>query len=193
MLCLGCESTAHTFSISIVSDKGNKCNILANERHSVATKEGGLIPRELAQHHYKYAKPVLESALKNEKLKIKDIDVIAFSQGPGIGNALQVGAIVARTLALANNKPLLGVNHCVGHIEIGKALTGSKDPIVVYVSGANTQIIGYEEGKYRVYGETRPIALSADGGHAQPRAPRQHRSQRTAATGATRPHAGNAG
>ena len=159
MICCGLESTAHTFSIAIVSDKEGKCNILANEKHSVVTEEGGLIPRELAEHHYKHAVPVLKNALKKAKLALKDIDLIAFSQGPGMGPALRVGAVTARALALANNKPLLGVNHCVGHIEIGKALTGCKDPIVVYVSGANTQIIGYEKGRYRVYGETLDIGL----------------------------------
>ncbi len=102
---------------------------------------------------------MIEVALKKANLKIKDIDLISFSQGPGIGQALRVGAVAARTLALAHKKPLLGVNHCVAHIEIGKALTGANDPIIVYVSGANTQIIGYEEGKYRVYGETLDIGV----------------------------------
>lgn len=159
MICCGIESTAHSFGIAIVSDKNGKCNILANEKHSVTTKEGGLIPRELADHHYQHAIPVLKKALEKASLAIKDIDVIAFSQGPGIGNALRAGAVAARALALSNNKPILGVNHCVGHIEIGKALTEAKDPIVVYVSGANTQIIGYEKGRYRVYGETLDIGL----------------------------------
>ncbi|MCX6798964.1 MAG: tRNA threonylcarbamoyladenosine biosynthesis protein, partial [Candidatus Diapherotrites archaeon] len=66
------ESTAHTFSVAIVSDEGGKCNILANERHSVATKEGGLIPRELAVHHLEYAKPILESALKKSGTRLED-------------------------------------------------------------------------------------------------------------------------
>lgn len=102
---------------------------------------------------------MLRSALKKAGVELKDINLMAFSIGPGIGPALQAGAIVARTLALKYSKPLLGVNHCVGHIEIAKALTGSLDPIVVYVSGANTQIIGYEAGKYRVFGETLDIGL----------------------------------
>ncbi len=118
-----------------------------------------MIPRELARHHYGCAKQVIERTLQKARLQIGDVDLIAFSMGPGIGPALKVGAIAARTLALANSKPLLGVNHCVGHIEIGKALTGASDPIIVYVSGANTQIIGYEKGRYRVYGETLDIGL----------------------------------
>ncbi len=85
---------------------------------------------------------------------MNDIDLIAFAQGPGLGPCLKVGALVARFLSLEYGIPLLGVNHCVAHIEIGKKKCGAKDPLVVYASGANTQIIAYESGYYRVYGET---------------------------------------
>jgi N6-L-threonylcarbamoyladenine synthase len=159
MICLGIESTAHTFGVAVVSDERGKCNILANEKDSVTTKEGGLVPRELAEHHVAVSKPVIEKALGVAGLRMGDVDLVSFSQGPGIGPALQAGAIAARALALKNGKPFIGVNHCVGHIEVGKALSGCDDPIVVYVSGANTQIIGYEKGRYRVYGETLDIGL----------------------------------
>ena len=159
MICLGIESTAHTFGIGIVSDENEKCDILANEKSSVVTEKGGLIPRELADHHYAKASEVIQNALEKANLSIKEIDLISFSQGPGIGNALKVGAVTARTLALKNGIPLLGVNHCISHIEIGKALTDAKNPITVYASGANTQIIGFENGTYRVYGETLDIGI----------------------------------
>ncbi|MFH1240562.1 MAG: KEOPS complex N(6)-L-threonylcarbamoyladenine synthase Kae1 [Candidatus Diapherotrites archaeon] len=159
MICLALESTAHTFGVGIVSDKNNKCNILANEKMSVVTETGGLIPRELADHHYENSAKVIHNALEKANLKINEIDLISFSQGPGIGNALKVGAVTARTLALKNKIPILGVNHCIAHIEIGKALTNAKDPITVYASGANTQIIGFENRKYRVYGETLDIGI----------------------------------
>ena len=156
MICLGLESMAHTFGVGIVDEK---CNILANEKHSYTTKEGGLIPRELAEHHFKWTPKVLKNASQKAKIKIKDVDVIAFSQGPGIGPALKVGAVTARTLALLHNKPLLGVNHPVAHIEIGKKLTGTHNPLVVYTSEGNTQLIGYESNCYRVYVETLDIGI----------------------------------
>ncbi len=156
MLCCGIEATAHTFGCGIVDEK---CRILANEKDSHSTAEGGLIPRELAEHHLKSAKSVIENALEKAKIKLSEVDLISFSRGPGMGPALKVGAVAARTLSLLHNKPLLGVNHCVAHIEIGKKLCTSKDPLVVYVSGANTQIIGYESGRYRVYGETLDIGI----------------------------------
>lgn len=141
----------NTFGVGIVDEN---CKILANEKDSHTTAEGGLIPRELAEHHLKIAKPVIESALEKAKIKTDDVGLVAFSQGPGMGPALKVGATAARALSLLHNKALLGVNHCVAHIEIGKKLCKVEDPLVVYVSGANTQIIGYESGRYRVYGET---------------------------------------
>jgi universal protein Kae1 len=148
---LGIESTAHTFGCGIVD---SDLKVLSNEKHTYTTDEGGLIPRELAEHHFQYAKKVLNQALEKAEIELKDISLIAFSQGPGIGNALKVGACAGRALSLKLNKPLIGVNHCVAHIEAGKACTKSKDPIVVYASGANTQIIGFQKGKYRVFGET---------------------------------------
>mmetsp|Transcript_18433 Transcript_18433/g.28743 ORF Transcript_18433/g.28743 Transcript_18433/m.28743 type:complete len:277 (-) Transcript_18433:64-894(-) len=76
-----------------------------------------------------------------------------------MGGPLRVGAVVARMLAQMWNKPLVGVNHCVAHIEMGRVVTGAHDPVVLYVSGGNTQVISYAEGKYRIFGETIDIAV----------------------------------
>ena len=156
MISLGIESTAHTFGVGIIDEKGN---ILANEKHTLMTEEGGLVPRELTDHHLEWGKKVLDAALEKADVSWKEIDVVSYSQGPGIGQALRAGGVAARTLSLIHNKPLVGVNHCIAHIEIGKKLTGAKDPITVYGSGANTQIIGFETGRYRVYGETLDMGL----------------------------------
>jgi N6-L-threonylcarbamoyladenine synthase len=151
MKCLGIESTAHTFGVAIVNDK---CNILANEKNNYTTTSGGMIPRELSEHHFGKATEVLKRALEKANVKMKDIDLISYSQGPGIGNALRCGAITARQLSLLHNIPLIGVNHCVAHVEIGRELCKANDPVLLYASGANTQIICYENKYYRVFGET---------------------------------------
>ncbi len=156
MLCLGIESTAHTFGIGIISDKGK---ILANEKESFRSKHSGLKPQEAADFHLSNACKVLKRALAKAKLSIKDVDVLAFARGPGLGPCLKVGATAARTLSLLHNKPLVAVNHCVAHIEIGKLLTKAKDPVVVYVSGGNTQIIALEKNRYRIFGETLDIGI----------------------------------
>ena len=121
MICLGIESTAHTLGIGIVNDKGK---VLANERANFTTEEGGIHPRKAAQYHLLMYEFVLERALKNAKIKLKNIDLISFSQGPGLGNCLRIGATAARALGIMLNKPVVGVNHCVAHVEIGKLISG---------------------------------------------------------------------
>ena len=157
MICLGIESTAHTFGIGIISDKGE---ILANVKDTYKPKLGfGIVPAEAKQHHLEVKEKVLEKALSDSGLSMEDIDLIAFSQGPGLPPCLWVGAEFAKNLSEKNNIPLIGVNHPVAHIEIAKLCTGTKDPVVIYVSGGNTQIIAYASGRYRVFGETEDIAI----------------------------------
>jgi len=151
MICLGIESTAHTFGIGIVTDKKK---VLANIKDSYTTKKGGIIPAKAADHHVKISVKVLKQALKQANISLKDIDLISFSQGPGIGHCLRIGAFFARTLSLKINKPLIGINHCIAHLSIGSMLTKAKDPVLLYLSGANTQIIAYQGKKYRIFGET---------------------------------------
>jgi len=150
-ICLGIESTAHTFGIGIVTSKGR---ILANVTDAFKTEKGGLIPNELADHHNKVKDDVLKKALEKSKIKLKDVDLISFSQGPGIAPALLVGMRFAKGISKKYDILVVGVNHCVAHLEIGNLLTKSKDPVLLYASGANTQIIAYESGKYRIFGET---------------------------------------
>jgi len=151
MICLGIESTAHTFGVGIVTDKKK---ILANVKDSYTTAHGGIIPAKAAEHHVECFDTVIRKALEQAKITLADVDVIAFSQAPGIGHTLRIGGMVARTLAYRLKKPLVGVNHCIAHLEIGRMLTPAKDPVLLYVSGANTQIIAYDAGKYRIFGET---------------------------------------
>ncbi|MDP7322321.1 MAG: KEOPS complex N(6)-L-threonylcarbamoyladenine synthase Kae1 [Candidatus Woesearchaeota archaeon] len=151
MISLGIESTAHTFGIGIITDKGK---VLANATDSFKTKKGGLIPNELGWHHEKVKDTVLKNALEQAKLELKDIDLVTFSQGPGIPFPLHVGMKFAKEISSKNKIPIVGVNHCVAHLEVGKVLTKAKDPVLLYTSGANTQIIAYEAGKYRIFGET---------------------------------------
>ncbi len=151
MICLGIESTAHTFGVGIVKDK----EVLSNVRDIYVPKKGGIHPREATEHHSDVAADVIKKALDEAKIKLEDIDIIAFSAGPGLPPCLRIGAFVARYLGLKTGKPVIPVNHCIAHIEIGKMKTGSKDPVTLYVSGGNTQVIAFTEGRYRVFGETQ--------------------------------------
>src|SRR3989344_3054032 len=156
MLCLGIESTAHTFGCGIINDKGKA---YVNVTDAYKTETGGIDPSEAKRHHENVKDKVVEDALKNANLKLKDIDLISFSQGPGIAPCLIVGMRKAKELAAELKIPLVGVNHCISHLEIGKLMTKAKDPVLLYASGANTQIIAYDGGKYRVFGETLDVGI----------------------------------
>jgi N6-L-threonylcarbamoyladenine synthase/protein kinase Bud32 len=154
--CLGIESTADDFGVGISTFNGE---ILANVINVYMPEEGGIHPREAARHHAEVARKILEEAFTKSRIKPHELSVIAFSQGPGLGPCLRTGATIARALASYLNVPLVGVNHCIAHIEIGKLKTGTRDPITLYVSGGNTIVSAFDSGCYRVFGETLDIAL----------------------------------
>ena len=151
---LGIESTAHTFGVGVV--KNGK--ILANVKDTYTTEKGGIIPLDAAKHHEQKKKEIYEEALKIAGVKEGDIDAIAFSQGPGLAPCLLVGMKFTRELAERLSIPIIPVNHCIAHLEIGR-ITGAKDPMMLYASGANTQIIGYAAGKFRIFGETLDVGV----------------------------------
>lgn len=156
-ISLGIESTAHTFGVGII-DSGGK--VYANIRNTYKPKPGyGIIPKDAAAHMRAVKEEVLEKALRESGLGIDNIDIISFSQGPGLPLSLKTGMEMAAELCKKYEKPLYGTNHCIGHIEIGMLKTGAKDPITVYASGGNTQILGFAEGRYRVFGETLDVAI----------------------------------
>jgi universal protein Kae1 len=154
--CLGIESTADDFSVGISTFNGK---ILANTISVYIPPEGGIHPREAARHHAKVANKVLEEAFQKAQIKPRNLSIISFSQGPGLGPCLRTGATVTRALASYLDIPLVGVNHCVAHIEIGKLKTGAEDPVTLYVSGGNTIVSAFDSGRYRVFGETLDVAL----------------------------------
>jgi universal protein Kae1 len=156
LISLGIESTADNLGIGIVSSERE---VLANYIKVHVPPEGGIHPREAARHHSENMGKAIKSALMEANLSIDKIDIISFSQGPGLGPCLRTGATGARALASYLKKPLVGVNHCVAHVEIGRMATGAKDPLTLYVSGGNTMVSGYESGRYRIFGETQDIAI----------------------------------
>jgi len=156
MLALGLEGTAHTLGIGIIDEN---FSILADVRKSYSPEKGGIHPRDSSQHMVENMRPAIDAALESAKTSFGEIDLVSFSQGPGLGPCLRTVATAARTIALAYKKPIIGVNHCIAHIEIGNVLSGFKNPLVLYVSGANSQIIKLKDGRYRVFGETLDVGI----------------------------------
>ena len=156
MLALGIEGTAHTAGVGIVDEE---CRVLANVYDMVKPEKGGIHPREAANHHAEVIAPLLRKAAAAAGIPLRAIDLVAFSQGPGLGPCLRTVATAARALALSLDVPIVGVNHCVAHLEVGRALTDCDDPVLLYVSGGNTQVIAFARGRYRVFGETLDIGI----------------------------------
>ena len=156
MVVLGIESTAHTASVGIVSDRAEVLGLASDMYRPPA---GGIHPREAANHHVELLPGLVRQALDAARVEPEAIDAVAFAQGPGLGPCLRAGATVARMLSLTWEKPLVPVNHCVAHVEIARVLSGLDDPLLLYASGGNTQVIAYARGRYRVLGETLDIGI----------------------------------
>lgn len=160
-IALGCEGSANKLGIGIIEHTPTETKVLANLRDTFNSPPGqGFLPKDTAHHHRTEFVQLARRALAEAGLTSPDqIDVVCFTQGPGMGAPLTSVAVAARTLALLWDKPLVGVNHCVGHIEMGREITGADNPVVLYVSGGNSQVIAYAEQRYRIFGETLDIAV----------------------------------
>lgn len=161
-MALGLEGSANKLGVGIVRHNiDGTVDVLSNVRHTYVTPAGtGFLPSDTARHHKEWLIRVTKEAVKRAKINsIRECSCICYTKGPGMGAPLQSVSLVARTLALLFELPLVGVNHCVGHIEMGRTITGAHNPIVLYVSGGNTQVIAYSNQRYRIFGETLDIAV----------------------------------
>jgi len=155
MIILGIESTAHTFGIGLIEVKNDQLKILANFKDMYKPPSGwGIDPRKAQEHHFQ-----ISDELIKKSLEIAKPDLITYSAGPGLPPCLKVGLQKTKELAEKSNLPVIEVNHCIAHLEIGAKLSNFKDPAMLYVSGGNTQVIAFESGKYRVFGETQDIGI----------------------------------
>ena len=161
MISLGIESTAHTIGVGICENG----KVLANAKRLYRPPAGtGIIPRLAADHHSENLPKVLQEALSAACVELSDIGLYSFSRGPGIGQCLRVSCAAAKFLASKHSKPILGINHCHAHLEISRGMLKMKDPLYVYVSGANTQLITENRKaksgpRFLVLGETLDMGL----------------------------------
>ncbi len=145
---LGIEGTAWAASAAVYETGADTVDI---ETEAYRPKSGGIHPREAAEHMADHLPDVVESRLQAAS---GDIDCVAFSRGPGLGPCLRIAGTAARAVAGRLDVPLVGVNHMVAHLEIGRHQSGFDSPICLNASGANAHVLGYRNGRYRVLGET---------------------------------------
>ncbi len=155
-LTLGIESTAHTWSVGIVDSSGK---VLSLVNDMFIPEKGGIHPILVKEQHLNNFMGIIIKALDDASISIKDIDLIAFSNSPGLGQILKIGAHVARMFSQLLGIPIVAVNHCIAHIEIGRFLCKIEDPLTLYVSGGNTIVSAYESGRYQIFGETLDIPI----------------------------------
>lgn len=157
LIALGFEGSANKIGVGVVRLDGS---ILSNPRRTFITPPGqGFLPRETAVHHQGAVVELAVEALREAGLTMAQIDIVCYTKGPGMGAPLRSAAVAARMLAALWRKPLIPVNHCVAHIEMGRLATGEAHPVVLYVSGGNTQVIAYLNQRYHIFGETIDIAV----------------------------------
>ncbi len=158
MAVLGIESSAHTLGVGVV--EGGR--VLSNEKSMYHMGPGGIIPAKAADLHADNVGPLVSAALKRAHISVRDISAIGYTKGPGLGPCLRVGQLAAETIAAHSGIPIIPVNHAVAHIEVTRSMFGARDPLVLYVSGGNSQILAITDSPFRhyhVYGETLDIGV----------------------------------
>lgn len=158
MLVIGIESSAHTFGVGIVRDG----KVIANEKSMYKLGTWGFIPSKVAEFHVRNSAKVIESALEAAKVKMREIGGVGYTRGPGLGPSLQIGELAAKTIATKLGVKMVPVHHGVAHVEVAKKFAKLRDPIALYVSGGNSQILKLAEEPFRHYhvlGETFDIGV----------------------------------
>lgn len=158
MAIMGIESSAHTLGVGIVQDG----KVLANKKIMYPIGATGIIPAKAADLHASNIKKTIELALSAANMSLGDLDGIGYTKGPGLGPCLRIGQLAARSIAAGYSIPIVPVNHAVAHIEITRHNAKVKDPLVLYVSGGNSQILCIVSEPFRhyhIYGETFDIGI----------------------------------
>jgi len=155
MRIVGLEGTAWAASAALYDTRTGAIHI---ESDAYQPDSGGIHPREAAEHMGtaipEVVAEILELAAATGDTDALDVDAVAFSRGPGLGPCLRVVGTAARSLSRTLSVPLVGVNHMVAHLEIGRHRSGLSSPVCLNASGANAHLLGYHDGRYRVLGET---------------------------------------
>ena len=143
---LGIESSCDETSISIVKNGKEEIVTTTLSQIDIHKKFGGVVPEIASRSHAECITIVIDDCLTKANMKMEDITAIAVTYGPGLAGSLLVGVEAAKTLALAYNKPLIGVNHMAGHIYANNLVDTMDFPLIcLVISGGHTEIIYMED------------------------------------------------
>jgi N6-L-threonylcarbamoyladenine synthase len=161
MKILGIETSCDETAASVVEDGSRILSNVIASQIEIHSRYGGVVPEVASRQHMLSIIPVIQQALNEAKAGWQDIGAIAVTKGPGLAGSLLVGVNTAKAIALAQNLPLIGVNHLEGHI-YANWLTGQKIefPVVcLIVSGGHSDLVLMKgHGRYDLLGRTRDDA-----------------------------------
>ncbi|MBQ5949004.1 tRNA (adenosine(37)-N6)-threonylcarbamoyltransferase complex transferase subunit TsaD [Massilia sp. ST3] len=157
MIVLGVESSCDETGLALYDTERGLLSHALHSQVAMHEEYGGVVPELASRDHIRRALPLLEEVVKRADIPMSSIDAIAYTQGPGLAGALLVGSSVACSLALALDKPVLGVHHLEGHLL--SPLLASERPefpfLALLVSGGHTQLMRVDGiGRYILLGET---------------------------------------
>lgn len=162
IVVLGIESSCDETSVAVVKNGREVLSNIIDTQIKIHEKYGGVVPEIASRNHIEAISRVAKTALEEANMKLKDVDVIAPTYGPGLVGALLVGVSYGRGLAYALNKPLVGVNHLEGHIASNYITHPDLEPpfLCMLTSGGNTQIVYVKNYcDMEVLGRTRDDAI----------------------------------
>ena len=162
ILILGIESSCDETSVSVVRNGREVLSNVINSQIDIHKEYGGVVPEIASRCHTEVINQITKQAVKEAGIKLKDIDAIAVTQGPGLVGALLVGVSYAKGLSYVLKKPLVGTNHIEGHIA-GNYLTYPelKPPFLcLIISGGHTHLVKVSDyNEFEILGKTRDDAI----------------------------------
>lgn len=158
---LAVESSCDETSVSIIKNGFEDINTIINTQIDVHTKYGGVVPEVASRLHLENITMVINECLEGANMKLEDIDAFACTYGPGLLGSLLVGVEATKTLALIYKKPLIAVNHMMGHIYANMIGNHLEYPLLsLIVSGGHTDlIIMNSENEFKYLGQTLDDAI----------------------------------
>lgn len=161
VILLSIESSCDESAVALVRNGREVLANIVSSQIDTHAQFGGVIPEVASRLHIENITVVLKEALNQSGIDLKDIDGIAFTQGPGLIGCLHVGTQAAKTLALALNKPLVPVHHIAGHIYANQFIRPLCFPLcALVVSGGHTELVYMEDNyKFEVLGQTGDDAI----------------------------------
>ena len=161
MLTLGIETSCDETGVALYDSEGGILGEALHSQVDLHALYGGVVPELASRDHIRRLLPLVRETLAQASRTLEDIDLIAFTQGPGLAGALLVGAAVASGLGLALGKPVVGIHHLEGHL-LSPLLADPRPEfpfVALLVSGGHTQLMSVEGvGRYALLGETQDDA-----------------------------------